>query len=211
MIYNDKYIFVHVPKTGGLSISAALGGKDKKKSTHTPLRCVPTDDRFSFGFIRNPWARMVSLYRFMCQKSFKRTDNFDQEAIRRMGFKSWLMDDEFVMTEDDHPEGEPWVMKTHWRSIPPVGEEASTLDRVHAMQRRPQMWWLEGCSYIGKFETLQTSFDIACDGAGIKRKELPHINKTKGSKWQDEYDQDTYDHIVKYFSPDIEYGDYKFD
>ena len=203
MIYRDNYIFVHVPKTGGLSISHALGGKSNKLSTHTPLRCVPKGDRVAFGFIRNPWARMVSLHRFLCQKSFKRTDNFDQEAIRQMGFKKWLMDDQFIMTEDDHPEGEPWVMKDHWRD--PDGSSVSP------MQRRPQMWWLEGCDYIGHFEDLPHSFNKACELAGISNKSLPHINKTKGGLWRNEYDNESIEFVAHYFKPDIEFGDYSFD
>lgn len=215
MIYRDKFIFVHVPKTAGLSVSAALGGKDKKLSTHTPLRCVPKGDRFAFGFIRNPWARMVSLYRFLCQKNFKRTDNFNQEAVRQMGFKKWLMDDEFIMTEDDHPEGEPWVMKDHWRMPPvedePYGTKAPAPKRVAAMQKRPQMWWLEGCDYIGHFEDLPYSFDVACKSAGIKHKPLPHINRTKGNSWQKEHDDDTIEFVAKHFEQDIKFGGYTFD
>lgn len=206
MIYTDKYIFVHVPKTGGLSISAALGGKSKKLSTHTPLKCVPKGKRYAFGFIRNPWARQVSLYRFLCQKSFKRTDNFDQEAIRRMGFKTWLMNDEFIMQEDDHPEGEPWVMKDHWRT-----DKTSQHHRVMGMQKRPQMWWLHGCDYIGKVEDLPNSFNTALELAGIPPKKLPHINKTKGSDWRHEYDQDTFDFIQDHFEEDINFGGYSFD
>lgn len=202
MIYNDKYIFVHVPKTGGMSVGGGLGGKDKNRPTHTPLRCVEKGDRFAFGFIRNPWARMVSLYRFMCQKNFRVTDNFDQAAIRHMGFKTWLMEDSFVMAEDVNPVGEPWVMKTHW-----TGPEGT----LQPMQRRSQMWWLEGCDYIGKVEDFPKSFDTALSLAGIKPRELPHVNKTKGDLWKNEYDQQTFDFVYTYFKEDIDYGGYTFD
>ena len=202
MIYNDKHIFVHVPKTGGLSVSAALGGKHKKISTHTPLRCVPVEDRFSFGFIRNPWARQVSLYRFLCQKNFKRTDNFDQEAVRAMGFKKWLIDEKFIMQEDDSPEGEPWVMKEFWRTPESGG--------LLPMQRRPQMWWLEGCDYIGKTENLDRDFKTAMQIGNILHRELPYINSTTGNLWQDEYDYETFEFICHYFEQDIEFGGYDF-
>lgn len=216
MIYKPNYIFIHVPKTGGMSVSNALGGKDKKNSTHTPLRCVPKENRFAFGFMRNPWARMVSLYRFLCQKNFRRTDNFDQEAVRQMGFKKWLMDDEFIMTEDDHPQGEPWVMKDHWRTEPPVeegyGTRAPRPKAVAAMQRRPQMWWLEGCDFIGFTENMPDDFYMACELGGITRhKELPHINRTKGGNWRNEYDDQTIEFVAKHFAPDIEVGGYTFD
>lgn len=203
MIYNNKYIFVHVPKTAGLSVSASLGGKDKKIPTHTPLRCVEKGDRFAFGFIRNPWARMVSLHRFLCQKTFRNTDNFDQEAVREMGFKTWLMDDAFIMTEDYQTEGEPWVMRTHWRT--------SNDGSLAPMQRRPQMWWLDGCDYIGKVEDLPLSYSLALHRAGIKAQELPHINQTKGKPWRNEYDEDTKKFVEEHFADDIEFGGYTFE
>lgn len=202
MIVTPKWVFVHVPKSAGTSATQALGGKTQGISTHTPLRCVDKGDRYAFGFVRNPWARMVSLYRFMCQKPFKRTDNFDQQMIRAMGFKRWLIEDSFIMQEDDHPEGEPWVMKTHWRGdgglpLPP-------------MQRRPQMWWLEGCDYIGRVEDFPHSWNEALERGGIKPRNLNRINTTKGGDWRAEYDDESRAFIAEHFAPDIEFGGYDF-
>jgi len=196
-------------------MSAALGGKHKTISTHTPLRCVEKGDRFAFGFMRNPWARMVSLYRFLCQKNFKKRDNFDQEAVRRMGFKRWLLEDEFIMTEDDHPEGEPWVMKDHWRMPPvedePFGAKPPRERYLKAMQRRPQMWWLEGCDFIGKLENVDTDWTKALELGGIKARSLPHSNRTKGGDWRLEHNDQTIEFIAEHFAPDIEFGGYTFD
>ncbi len=196
VIIGGRFIFVHVPKTGGQSVAMALGGKTQSMATHTPLRCVEKGDRFAFGFARNPWERMVSLYRFMCQKPFRNTDNFDQEMTRRIGFKRWLMEDEFFMQEDRHPTGEPWVMRENWR-----GDGATDLP---PMQRRPQMWWLRGCDFIGRFENLPADFAKACSMAGLQSTGLPHINATTGGNWRAEYDAETRDFVAEHFAEDIE-------
>ena len=75
MIVADSYIFVHNPKTGGQSVSAALVPGYSVRNRHTPLYAIPREGRFAFGFVRDPWARMVSLYRFHCQKMPTRNDS----------------------------------------------------------------------------------------------------------------------------------------
>lgn len=202
MIYANRFIFVHVPKTGGMAVTQALGGKSSDLATHTPLRCVEKGDRFAFGFIRNPWARMVSLYRFMVQKAFRKTDNFDQQAIREMGFRRWLMHDDFLMQEDVLPTGEPWVMRTHWRGD---GDTA-----LPAMQRRPQMWWLRGCDFVGRFENLTEDFRRACRMMDLTPPGLGHVNETKGGHWRAEYDMPTRRFVEMHFAADIEFGGYRF-
>jgi hypothetical protein len=177
VIYNDRFIFVHVPKTAGSSVTAALGNK-ASVATHTPLHEVEKGDRFAFAFVRNPWARMVSLYRFMCQKQWFPRDAFDQDAVRKMGFRNWLLTDNFVMTED-HPGATP-------------------------MQRRPQVWWTEGCDYVGRVEDMPNSFHEACNLAGIGPVRLPHSNRTSGSDWREEYDGETVEFVAEHFAADIE-------
>jgi len=204
VIYDPAYIFVHVPKTGGTSVCNALGRSTRKEfPAHTPLRCVEKGNRFAFGFVRNPWVRMVSLYRFMCQKEFKRTDNFDQEHVRKMGFKRWLMDDRFIMQEDTLPGGEPWVMRTHW-----TGDGGTELP---PMQRRPQLWWLKGCDFIGRTETLAADLAEVVARLDIKANEVGRNNTTKGGDWREEYDAETRAFIAEHFRPDIATFGYAFE
>lgn len=196
MIITDKYIFVHVPKTGGQSVSKALGGKNQEVSTHTPLWAVEKGQRFAFGFVRNPWARMVSLYHFLCQKEFKKTDNFRQDEVRAAGFKRWLIEHEFYMQEDYLPVGECWVVG---------GKDTKSM---LPMQQRPQMFWLNGCDYIGRFENLKQDFLLAT--AGLKVRQLTHMNKTKHEQYQTYYDTETRNFISEYFAEDIKKFGYQF-
>lgn len=65
---NHKYkcIFVHVIKTGGVSICRALHMKDKQ--FHIPASKIKSltknkwNEYFTFSFVRNPWDKMVSQY-----------------------------------------------------------------------------------------------------------------------------------------------------
>ncbi len=68
-----RCIFVKVPKTAGTSVARALGCehvlrphrdiveiREALKPDPKLARC--TDEYFKFGFVRNPWDRVVSLY-----------------------------------------------------------------------------------------------------------------------------------------------------
>lgn len=195
------YCFVHVPKTGGQSVCKALGGKSQDVSTHTPLFCVEdAADLFSFGFVRNPWDRMVSLYSFMAQKTFRITDNFDQQALREAGFKDWLMHDEFFMQEDGLPPGEAWR----------IGWGSSPREALAPMQRRPQWWWLRGCDFVGRYENLSEDFETACQNIGRRNVYLPHVNRSKHSHYRDHYDAESREFIAVHFAEDIERFGYEF-
>lgn len=69
MIVNHEYkfVWVHVPRTGGNSVREMLEGKNwrnqkKKYIFHRDYDNI-FPEYFSFGFIRNPWERIYSMYR----------------------------------------------------------------------------------------------------------------------------------------------------
>ena len=61
-----KCIFIHVIKTGGVSVCKALNMKDTQ--LHIPASEIKSitknnwNDYFTFSFTRNPWDKMVSQY-----------------------------------------------------------------------------------------------------------------------------------------------------
>ena len=60
--HDGRYVFVHVPRTGGHTGYSLLGVKPTHP-LHASRKEIRHYDYFSFGFIRNPWDRMYSCYR----------------------------------------------------------------------------------------------------------------------------------------------------
>ena len=80
MISSPSFTFIHVPRTGGWSITHALRGvtTSNNKHHHSPLG--DTNGVWSFGVVRNPWDRLVSLWS-------------SRWNPHRLPFEEWLSDD----------------------------------------------------------------------------------------------------------------------
>lgn len=182
IIHHHKCIFIHVPKTGGKSICAALGVRNRmhrKASTYTGKQSRHYQ---KFAFVRNPWDRFVSAYNYLLKGGEPNIkDHRDSvEFIRGMGF------DNFV--ENCQPAVQ---RQTHFK---------------------PQYTWLDTSHIsLGRFENLNNDFDNICEKLRIPGKDLPHINKTPHRHYTEYYNDKTRRIIAELYKNDIEYFGYKFE
>jgi len=193
MIINKqhRFIYIHVPRTGGTSIrqawkdldknglvdhSCKIGRMRKKHVTVRELRCVGKlndcefDRYFKFGFIRNPWDRVYSLY---CKHR-------EQSDINcKKGFKYWLFDE---------------------------------LQLHQQFQKRPAWHFLRGVDYVARFESFEKEWDYIFDKVGMPRIDIPHLFKYQeaGTAYRDLYDDEMRAFITRYHYEDIERGEYTF-
>ena len=95
-IEKGQLIFIHIPKTGGTSINVAIDFPHPNleidiKKHYRLCKIKPAIDpqlwktSFKFCFVRNPWDRLYSHYRFRSrQKLLKAESHYDS-------FKEWLI------------------------------------------------------------------------------------------------------------------------
>ena len=207
MIISDtkKFIFVHIPKTGGMSIRASLGKyatvgvwrditpKNAAKQTnklmtkHAKARVLRQyispekwNTYFSFAVVRNPWSWLVSGYHYA--KKDKR--DWRHAQANRLPFKDYLR----------------WSLESE--------------DKRHTVLRLGQFDFISHrnkviVKHIGKLETIQMDFNYICNKLRVKAR-LGHVNKTVHQNYRQYYDDTTRELVANAFQRDIQYFNYKF-
>lgn len=201
---NPDIVFVHVPKTGGTSISEWLmenapGCKSNTVKTfyskHYPYFLFDDEHKkyFSFGIVRNPWERMVSGYFY--------------ELAR---FKSKMN-----MLQSNHPKVKP--SKAHWKydyvktkkDLLEEGFDAYVQSKDFFSCDKTQKYYLEGVNYVLRLENIQEDFKVIQNQVNCY-KPLIHLNKTEHDNYKKYYNKTIKEIVNDYFAEDIETYQYVF-
>jgi len=202
-----KFLFIHIPKTGGTSIQSVMGkySEDTLKwdmfdgrqynrvtltsnipeiSRHSPLRYYgdyyDLSKFYKITCVRNPWDRVMSWY------------------FRRQGF----------MVYDDFDKDDFFEL------IRRIRDDAGTTPTSFS----PQVDFIKDSSgklnmdFIMRYESLQKDFNRVCDILEIPRETLPVLNRSKNSivNYQDFYTNRTRRMVANAFKEDIRYFKYTF-
>ncbi|MEP2784234.1 MAG: sulfotransferase family 2 domain-containing protein [Pseudoruegeria sp.] len=206
-----KFIFVHIPKTAGMSVTDAFGkyGRPQERSLlrslsrRLPFKEVPAKAHFrvheavnkmidkmgrpafdsfhSFSVIRNPYDHAVSHYEYMKQFRIKAT----AEKVAQMSFEQYLT----------------------YRIKPPAGK-----DTIFA--RMPgQMYYLAdnkgevAVNRLVRFEALNDELYQLADDLKLPDFSLRHVNKTKSKTdkkpFQSYYSAETAEMVRHIYSEDF--------
>jgi hypothetical protein len=211
MVISDerRFIFIHVPKSGGTSCSFALtrilNRRDKnhwalsKKTKHETLlqiklrlkknkirhwlpftRYISFERYFSFGFVRNPWDRVVSTYHYL------KETNIRPEIQNIDSFNHFI---------HEMSENRDWIMGLHSMRLQ-VDFFTDAEGKIIA-------------DFIGRFENLNKDFNKICQNIGLQT-ELPYLNPSTHRKYREYYNKETKKLVSHKFSLDIDYFGYTF-
>jgi hypothetical protein len=201
-----RVVFVHVPKTGGCTIDLLFDREvaDARKVTgagrHAPygrlLKVDPTiDDYWSFGFVRDPWARLVS-YWSMLRDFYARVEAGKPEALRKLAEVPavWAVEGEY------RHDFRRFVVEGT-AAIPKAGRpQVATLS---AGARR--------VDFVGRVETFDRDLAIVRERLGLPPlPRVPRLNKSSHGDYHEYYTDETRDHVAKIFADDIAAFGYTF-
>ena len=186
ILHNLKCVFLHVPKTGGLTLGNVLklhnGPHYEIKNGDHALHLTDFN-YFKFCFVRNPWDRFLSCYFYFRKYGRgKGNDNHSGDLVNQYEtFKDFVTNFDSIENQFKSP---------HFRN------------QLHWVDQR--------LDFIGRFENLQEDFNAVCDKIGIPQQKLPHKNKTKHKHYTEYYDNETRQIVAEKYAKDIEYFGYKF-
>lgn len=184
--YRAEVSFVHINKTGGTSIEKALG-LPFLHMTAVQLRAligeVRWKRRFSFAFVRNPWDKVASHYRFRVKTN-----------------QTGLGDDPIPFSQ--------WVRRAYGDRDPTYYDNPQMF-----MQQIEWVADEQGkilVDFIGRFERLHDDFDEVCRRIG-RSATLPHVKSTGSRDYRPLYDDRSVEIITERFADDVERFRYSFE
>lgn len=190
----EKCIYIHVPKAAGTSINKAIFGRTLGHYKATEIKSkfpILFAKTFKFSFVRNPWDRVLSAYKFA-----------KMERTESMGMRN---PEQYRIPEFDTFES--------FLSLWLVNQRVATLDFVF----QPQVGFLYDFNddllidFVGRLETLEEDIKVIEEKLSIKLK-IPHSNSTsKDLNYRNEYKNDEMINIVRrIYHKDIETFGYEF-
>lgn len=192
-----KFIFIHIPKTGGTSIENAFKKRIKSNRKHLTVSDYENElesdieKYFIFSVIRNPWDKLISYWKY---RQGERHAPIDGKITR---FDDWL---KFISSLNlDDLRG-----KTQKSNIPDfrMGLDLQFNSLINKQNKINVN--------LVRFENLQNDFNTICDKIGIKRHHLPHINKSRHKHYTEYYNEETKQIVAETYAKDIEYFGYNF-
>lgn len=158
------------------------------------------DQYYTFGFVRNPWARLVSWYVMVSEMTpYKRNQPnktnklWDYVKQNSDSFKEFVENctEEIVDVRDGYEYRKSFTRNQYDYFTDSEGKIA--------------------VNFIGRFENLQEDFEKVLAELKLPMYELPVVNATKKKDYRSFYDENTMKIVESRFEKDIKYFGYTFD
>ncbi|OIQ66786.1 sulfotransferase family protein [mine drainage metagenome] len=188
-----KSIFIHIPKTAGISFNAALFGD--YGASHMPLRRYQVifskkefRDFFKTTIVRNPWSRLYSAYNF----------------LKKGGINTY---DKIFSEENIKPYRDFEAFVTDWLS------EENIERGIHFQPQYKFICDHKGrilTDYIGYFENIEDDFNFIKHRLGINA-ELKKLNVVNDiNDYRSHYTEAMKEKVARVYEKDIELFKYDF-
>lgn len=208
MLISDsrRFVFVHVPKTGGDSVDKLLRDQveDVRKqdgTRHAPLsRILGTEPAlaayWSFGIVRNPWARMVSWWSMIDKWNHAWGPASGKPQVRRGGMKDGNRMWRTVAAYDGFEE---FVLRGT-AEIPRLA--MPQVDYLTAGDRRADL--------VGRTESLAADVARIQASLGLPDVPVPHHNRSGGGHYTDYYSPAARDRVAAVYAADLDEFGYRY-
>lgn len=185
-------IFIHITKTAGTSVALGLFSYLPYHYTAIEYRVIygkkTFDNYFKFAFVRNPWDRLYSAYRYLKSGGWNEKD----KAWGNTHLASYNDFNQFVLG---------WLTP------------CNILKHIHFKPQHEFMSDARGnllVDYVAYFETLEEDFNKISAHLGIISKLGSH-NTNPGDNYRDIYSEEAKAVVAQVYKKDIEYFGYNFE
>lgn len=203
MIINHRYkfIFIHIQKTAGTSITNSLFELPETKHLHHPhskLNTIDLDnykDYIKFCFVRNPFDRLVSWYNMILQKGIH--NDWSKYILENSNSFSEFLDLTEVINETNSIE---LISEIEY----PKSISHNQIDYITDKSGNIQS------DFIGRFENINEDFAKISDMIGFKYLSLPYLNSFNHKQYRNYYKDSDIEKVYNLYKKDIDYFNYHF-
>lgn len=196
-----RIVFVHIPKTGGTSISVALADAHGAQVTGNRSRLK---DRGIGGAVPGEYRpNGISVHDTLqeIRQKFAPAKNYQSFCVVR---NPWAR----IFSYYQHKR------RINDPQLPP-GTFAEVFRTSNFLLLQPQTFWMRGKSgaldidHVLRMESLEADFNALMEDFDISAR-LPHLNRSDEKPYQDHYDDYSKQLILEYYHHEIERFGYKF-
>jgi hypothetical protein len=193
-----RCILVHVQKTGGMSIRQALNMQQWDPHQHrfaSELQLLYGPELwqryFKFGFVRNPWDRLVSWWEMIRRNV--------AEGRPMNGFQRYVLGnaatfEDFIRNCGDEyrdRDGSKWIYRNQVEYL--TDSDGTLL-----------------VDFVGRFENLPADFGFVAARLGLKSTLIPHVNRSTRRLYAEYYSDELRAIVAHRYARDIAAFGYEF-
>jgi len=193
-----RCILVHVQKTGGMSIRRALDMAQWDPHQHrfaSELRSLygPElwESYFKFGFVRNPWDRLVSWWEMIRRNV---AEGRPMNGFQRYVVSNAATFEDFIRKCDAEyrdSDGSKWISRNQVDYL---------TDSSGALL----------VDFVGRFENLSADFGFVAARLGLESAAIPHMNRSNHRLYAEYYNEELRDIVAHRYARDIAAFGYEF-
>lgn len=199
--YSHGAIFIHIPKTAGLSIYDMFE-MERSYDTHAPIAAYLAADiqftrsSFKFAVVRNPWERLLSAYQYLKFGTASTTKTFwHQDALWSEKYLVHINSFQQFLRALRKPQFRGLVLS--WRHFIPQHYFLTTGNSSILVNR------------LVRFENLHNELFEIASRLGLKIA-LLKINESTHSSYEDYYTEADADFVGHVYRRDLELFNYRF-
>jgi hypothetical protein len=207
-LLNDKYLFVHINKSGGGVITDIFrrNGNTKITNVHRSLKDmlkiakekynIDRNNLFILTIVRNPYDRMISMFFFYHKNHFNSPEFFSGNPSIDNDFNSWI---KYIYSDNfdrNRKHGEVNIFKycfcnqLNW--LKDDNEDLIKIDKILRYEKNEYDELFGSIIKLSKYDTKKL------------------IHPTKHTHYSDYYDNISIKLVTEHYKEDIEYFQYKF-
>jgi hypothetical protein len=191
-------LFVHIPKTAGNSIRNVVFGGDYRGPWFGDELPPEWRNLFGFGFVRNPFDRLVSAWKMFTQGTADDAWHLPGGGALELT----LIETIRLGMDASQPFGHP-----RYNGIRPT---PYTRLKNHILPQSHPYHGLQHVEFIGRFESLQQDFRTVAERLRLTVRELPKTNWTRRGHYREYFDAESRRLATAFLAEDLERFGYDF-